>query len=144
MLEDQERMSGGGAARPQVEERRFVMALDFTVRVMDLRWRNDGQGTDEERESRRERVDRQGRLLRALLRNPGALHEFMIYLVTDKVCGHQDSELARVFGVREEEKMLELVFSQLGEEDAEFYREVIGDGLFMDNTWEFERSFAVD
>lgn len=144
MLEEQERSSGDGDVSPRIVERRYVMAFDFTVRVTDLGWRDDGKGTDEERESRRERVERQGRLLRALLRNPGALREFMIYLVTDKVCGHRDSDLARVFGVREEEEMLEPVFSELGEDDARFFREVVGEGLFMDNTWEFEQSFAVD
>jgi hypothetical protein len=144
VLEDQERATGGETTRPRVEERRYVMAFDFTVRVTDLRWQDDGKGTDEVREHRRERVERQGRLLHALLQDPGALHEFMIYLVTDRVCGHQDSELARVFGVKEEEEMLEQVFSQLGEGDARFFREAVRDGLFMDNTWEFERSFAVD
>lgn len=124
-------------------ERRYRMTLDFRVLVTDLRWQDDGKGTADDRWHRRERTERQARLLRALLRDEAVLREFMTYLVTDRVCGHQESELGRVFGVRPEEEMLEPVYSKMSEDDAQFFREVVRDGLFMDNTWEFEESFAV-
>ena len=87
---------------------------------------------------------RQKRLLRALLCNEAVLGEFMTYLVTDRVCGHSDSELGRVFGVRPQEEMLEPVYSEMGEEDARFFREVSEEGVFWENTELFEWCFAVD
>lgn len=144
MLEDQERSSGDGDNRPRVEERRYVMAFDFTVRATELIWRDDGQGTEEELEQRRARVERQGRLLRVLLHGPGALHEFMIHLVTNRVCGHEGGDLARVFGVKGEDVILEPAFSRLDEEDARFFREAAREGRFAEETRELAQSFTVD
>lgn len=137
-------MSGDDTGPEELLERRYRMTLDFRVLVTDLRWQDDGKGSAKDRRHRRERAERQVRLLRALLRDEAALREFMTYLLTDRVCGHQENELGRVFGVRPEEEMLEPVYSKMSEDDAQFFREVAEEGLFMDNTWEFEESFAVD
>lgn len=49
----------------------------------------------------------------------------MTYLFTDRVRGHADGELGRVFGVRPEEEMLEPVYSGMDEDDASFFQEVM-------------------
>lgn len=129
--------------RPDVVEKRFRMTLDFRVMIGEVEEKGI-EKEDEKSDDRRERVERQHRLLRALLRDEAVLSEFMTYLVTDRVCGHSDSELGEVFGVRSEEEMLEPVYSAMGEEDARFFREVKEEGIFWDNTEQFEWCFAVD
>ncbi len=68
----------------------------------------------------------------------------MTSLVTDRVCSHTDCELDKVFAVRPEEEMLEPVYSVMGEDDARFFREVSQDGIFWENTEQFQWCFAVD
>jgi hypothetical protein len=68
----------------------------------------------------------------------------MTYLVTDRVCGHSDSELGRVFGVREQEEMLEPVYSGMSEDDAQFFREVREADIFWENTEQMELCFEVE
>ena len=87
---------------------------------------------------------RQKRLLWALLRDEMVLAEFMTYLVTDRVCGHSDSELGSVFGKRPQEEMLEPVYSKMGEGDAQFFREVREADIFWENTEKMELCFAVE
>lgn len=124
-------------------EKHYRMTLDFRVLVGDVR--KDGVERDEDDlEGADELLERQRRLLHALLRDERVLDEFMTYLVADRVCSHPDSELDMVFGVRPDEEILEPVFSALGEDDARFFREVSQDGILWDNTEQFERCFAVD
>lgn len=124
-------------------EKHYRMTLDFRVLVGDVR--KDGVERDgDDAEESREHLERQGRLLRALLRDERALDEFMTYLVTERVCSHPDSELDKVFGVRSDEAILEPVFSALGEDDAHFFQEVSRDGILWENTEQFECCFAVD
>lgn len=124
-------------------EKHYRMTLDFRVLVGDVR--KEGVERDgDDLEQADELLERQRRLLHAFLRDERALDEFMTYLVTDRVCGHTDSELEMVFGVRPDEEMLEMVYSAMGEDDAQFFREVSQDGILWDNTEQFERCFAVD
>jgi hypothetical protein len=124
-----------------IREKHYRMTLDFRVLIGEVEEViRDGDDAEHAREHR----ERQERLLRALLSNERVLGEFMTYLVTDRVCGHTDSELDKVFGVRPEEEMLEPVYSGMGEDDARFFREVKDNGLFWDNTEQFEWCFAVD
>ncbi|MCA1568295.1 MAG: hypothetical protein LC803_22150 [Acidobacteria bacterium] len=124
-------------------EKHYRMTLDFRVLVGDVS--KDGVERDgDDAEGAREHLERQRRLLCALLRDERVLDEFMTYLVTDRVCSHPDSELDKVFGVKSEEEMLEPVFSALGEDDAQFFREVRQDGILWENTEQFECCFAVD
>lgn len=126
-----------------IVEKHYRMTLDFRVLVGDVR--KDGVKKDgDDSEGADEHLERQRRLLRALLCDERALDEFMTYLITDRVCDHPDSELGMVFGVTPEEEILEPVFSALGEDDAQFFREVRRDGILWDNTEEFEFCFAVD
>ena len=124
-----------------IREKHYRMTLDFRVLIGDVEEvKRDGDDAEHAREHR----ERQRRLLRALLRDERVLDEFMTYLVTDRVCGHADSELGKVFGVRPEEEMLEPVYSKMGEDDARFFQEVSARGIFWDNTEQFEWCFAVD
>ena len=131
--------SGAGAS-----ERRYRMTLDFRVLIGGIGGEGVGTGDGEDEGQVPEYVERQRRLLRALLSNEAVLAEFMTYLVTDRVCGHSDSELGRVFGVRPQEEMLEPVYSGMGEDDARFFREVSEEGIFWENTERMEMCFAVD
>ncbi|HEY0100347.1 MAG TPA: hypothetical protein VGB76_15485 [Pyrinomonadaceae bacterium] len=126
-----------------IVEKHYRMTLDFRVLVGDVRKDGVERAGDDE-EGADEHLERQRRLLRALLRDERALDEFMTYLIIDRVCDHPDSELGMVFGVRTEEEILEPVFSALGEDDAQFFREVRRDGILWDNTEQFEFCFAVD
>lgn len=126
-----------------IVEKHYRMTLDFRVLVGDVR--KDGVERDgDDLEQADEHLERQRRLLRALLRDERVLDEFLTYLVTDRVCGHSDSELGIVFGVRPDEEILEPIFSALGDDDARFFRGVRQDGILWDNTEQFERCFAVD
>jgi len=131
----------GGEHHTVIREKHYRMTLDFRVLIGELEEvKRDG----DDREHTLEHRERQRRLLRALLRDEKVLDEFMTYLVTDRVCGHTDSELDKVFGVRPEEEMLEPVYSKMGEDDARFFQEVISRGIFWDNTEQFEWCFVVD
>ena len=126
-----------------IVEKHYRMTLDFRVLVGNVR-KEGVERAGAEAEEAREHLERQRRLLRALLRDERVLDEFMTYLVTDRVCSHSDSELDIVFGVRTEEEILEPVFSTLEEDDAQFFREVRQDGILWENTEQFEFCFAVD
>ena len=126
-----------------IVEKHYRMTLGFRVLVGDVR--KEGVERDgDDAEWTREHLERQRRLLHALLRDERVLDEFMTYLVTDRVCSHPDSELDKVFGVRPDEEILEPVFSALGEDDAQFFREVRQEGILWENTEQFECCFAVD
>ena len=131
--------SGAGAS-----ERRYRMTLDFRVLIGDIAGESVGTGDSGDEDEGQDYVARQRRLLRALLRDEAVLAEFMTYLVTDRVCGHSDSELGRVFGVREQEEMLEPVYSGMREDDAQFFREVRDADIFWENTERMELCFEVE
>lgn len=131
--------SGAGAA-----ERRYRMTLDFRVSIGEIAEKGVGTGDGGDEEQGQDYVARQKRLLRALLRDEAVLAEFVTYLVTDHVCGHSDSELGRVFGVREQEEMLEPVYSRMREDDAQFFREVREADIFWENTERMELCFEVE
>jgi hypothetical protein len=126
-----------------IVEKHYRMTLDFRVLIGDVR-KEGAESVGDDLEQVDEHLERQRRLLRALLRDERALDEFMTYLVIDRVCSHPDSELGMVFGVRPDEEILEPVYSALGEDDAQFFREVRRDGILWENTEQFECCFAVD
>ena len=125
-------------------ERRYRMTLDFKVLIGDIVEESVGTGDGGDEEQGQDYVARQRRLLRALLRDEAVLAEFMTYLVTDRVCGHSDSELGRVFEVREQEEMLEPVYSGMREDDAQFFQEMRDADIFWENTERMELCFEVE
>jgi len=126
-----------------IVEKHYRMTLDFRVLIGNVR-KEEIERVGDGLEGADEHLERQRRLLRALLCDERALDDFMTYLVTDRVCRHPDSELGMVFGVRPDEEILEPVYSALGEDDAQFFREVRQEGILWDNTEQFEFCFAVD
>jgi hypothetical protein len=67
-----------------------------------------------------------------------------LVVVEDEVDSRLDSRLGEVFGAGGmwgEEKILGLVCSRLDEEDAEFYRELIGGEALHENIEALSRSF---
>jgi len=125
-------------------ERRYRMTLDFRVSIGKIVEKGVGTGDGGDEEQGQDYVARQKRLLRALLRDEAVLAEFITYLVTDRVCGHSDSELGKVFGVREQEEMLEPVYSGMSEDDAQFFREAREADIFWENTERMELCFEVE
>lgn len=125
-------------------ERHYRMTLDFRVSIGEIVEKGVGAGDGGDEEQGQDYVARQKRLLRALLRDEAVLAEFMTYLVTDCVCGHSDSELGRVFGVKEQEEMLEPIYSRMREDDAQFFREVREADIFWENTERMELCFEVE
>jgi hypothetical protein len=125
-------------------ERRYRMTLDFRVLIGDIAEQDVAAGDGGDENEGQDYVARQRRLLRALLRDEAVLAEFMTYLVTDRLCGHSDSELGRVFGVRPQEEMLEPVYSGMREDDAQFFREMREADIFWENTERMEMSFEVE
>ena len=130
--------------RPGVVEKRLRMTLDFRVLIGELKEEGVGSDGGKNGEQGQDYVARQERLLRALLRDERVLAEFITYLVTDRVCGHADSDLVKVFGVRSQEEMLEPVYSAMGEEDARFFREAVEEGVFFESTEQMEWCFGVE
>lgn len=115
--------------------KRLRMVLDFEVTVEELTEESlheyyrrfkiyEEQAGDAETWAN---VTRQLRLQRALLQDGEALGRFLTLVVVDEVDSRLDSRLGEVFGVGGmwgEEEILGRVFSRLGEEDAQFYREL--------------------
>ena len=72
-------------------------------------------------------ISRQVRLQRALLEDESTLRRFLTHIVTSEVDASLDSRLGEVFGVGglwAEEEILGPLFSQLGEEDKNFFLQV--------------------
>jgi hypothetical protein len=88
-----------------------------------------------------EMIDRQKRLLNALLENKEVFDQLLKRMVVEQLEPYPDGKLHRRLGVSKEEdtKLLEPVFAKLSEEDELFWREVIEEGIFSENTnhvWE--------
>jgi hypothetical protein len=134
--------------------KRLRMVLDFEVTVEELteeslreyyrRFRSyEEQAGDAETWAN---VSRQLRLQRALLADGEALGRFLTMVVVDEVDSRLDSRLGEVFEVGRmwaEEEILGRVFPQLGEEDANFYRELVEGEALHENIEALNQSFRV-
>lgn len=113
--------------------KRLRMVLDFEVTIEELtdEWLREyyrqftGGGEGAANAEQWADRSRQIRLQRALLEDDAALGRFLTYVVTSEVDSSLDSRLREAFGVggeREDEVILESVFSRLDQEDASYFR----------------------
>lgn len=94
-------------------------------------------------------IRRQIRLQRALLEDESTLRRFLTHVVIDEVDASLDSRLGEIFGVRGmwvEEDILGPLFSQLEDEDEDFFVTVSEDGSLFENVevlnFSFKSSFT--
>lgn len=80
-----------------------------------------------------EMVERQGRLLRALLEDEEALREFIACAVIDEIVAGRGALLRKGLKVGGEEEVLRPLIEALGGEVAEYYAGVEGEEMFTEN-----------
>jgi hypothetical protein len=130
----------------EVLNRRFRMTLDFTLAVHEITQESVRQyfkGAQDISQSQWEMAERQNRLLLALLKNEEVLTRFLTYLITDEAWSAVAIDYANVFEVDETEEILEPVYSNLDEGDAEFFGRAREGEVFTDCTEMLEESFNV-
>lgn len=91
-----------------------------------------------------EHVGRQNRLLHALTGNARALNKFLTYVILGEVDPGMGSRLRKMLDVEHEIEILRPVIESLEVDDMEFFKGVIEDGLFHENTEQFEYRVAVE
>lgn len=91
-----------------------------------------------------EHVGRQNRLLQALIGNAEALDKFLTYIILGEVDPGMGSRLRKMLDVEHEIEILGPVIESLRGDDVEFFKGVIEDGLFHENTEQFEYRVAVE
>jgi hypothetical protein len=132
-------------------EKRFRISLDFKVTVNGI----TKEAAERElktysnyaelikRPQTWEAVERQKRLLQAVLNNKNVLNDYLAHIVAvelesaDEILGALDVEL-------DEDKILKPAIDGLGKQDATFFREVIKEELFSENAMHFYQSFKVE
>lgn len=80
-----------------------------------------------------EAVERQGRLLRALLEDEEALRQFIACAVIDEIVAGRGELLRKGLKVGGEEEALRPLIEALGGEAAEYYAGVEGEEMFIEN-----------
>ena len=93
-----------------------------------------------------EHVDIQKRLQQALLANPEVLEKYLHKTMVDKLEAYAPSLIKEKMGdVEEDEKeILQPVIESLNADDAKFFNEVIEEGIFAENTRQFDDSFRLN
>lgn len=134
-------------------EKRFRISLDFKVKV------NEITKESAERELKRysnykelvkepqtwEAVERQKRLLKAVLANKSLLKNYLARIVASEIESLSGSSLAEAIGIEgDEDKILKRALENLDKEDATFFREAKRKGLFAENAEHFFESFQVE
>jgi hypothetical protein len=89
-------------------------------------------------------AERQGRLLRALVRDREAFNRYLIGVAKDDLGELLDSSHIKRMPAAEEDDLLERVYSGMGDEDARFFQEAMRDGLLSDNIPLVHTSFITD
>lgn len=137
----------GGAAdfdkrgRAVIAEKRVSVTMEFSVSFCEIT-----PGTAVEMYPSREpdevlgdaahmgAVERQGRILRALLEDEEALRQFIACAVIEEVVAGGGELLRKGLNVGGEEEALRPVIAALGGEIAEYYEGVEGDAMFTESS----------
>lgn len=125
---------------------RYRVVLDLTAHIdeiTDERVHESYDGHVDEDEAHWDWMNRQRRLLQALLQNEQVLAEYLNYLMTYELDHRLDVDLASAAEHKEEEDILEPVYEQM-EGDEEHFREAIRDGFFSEYIELVRESFVVD
>ena len=125
-------------------EREYTFIVDFKVSVEDITQESVKRNLahhskiDEYVKDQTfwEMIDRQRRLLSALIENKEVFDQILKKMVVEELEPTRDGKLHRQLDVsrQEDTKILEPVFAKLSGEDELFWREVIGEGIFWENT----------
>jgi hypothetical protein len=92
-----------------------------------------------------EHVERQRRLLKALLANQAVLQRCMQKVAVSRLESWGPKMVAEELGIDEtEEEILRPVIDGLNDEDAAFFKEAIEHGLFYENAEHFFHSFILE
>jgi hypothetical protein len=90
-------------------------------------------------------IERQRRLLAALLANSRALETYVLHRVSDLLQAEGGQLASEALAVdQDEEDILQPVINSLSKEDAAYFREVISNGLLIENTEELSEVFQLD
>jgi hypothetical protein len=89
-------------------------------------------------------AERQGRLLRALVRDHEAFNRYLIGVAKDDLGELLDSSHIKRMPADEEDDLLEGVYSGMGDEDTRFFQKARRDGILSDNIPLFHTSFITD
>ena len=125
---------------------RYRVVLDITAHIdeiTDERVHENYDGHVDEDEAHWDWMNRQRRLLQAVLQNEQVLAEYLNYLMTYELDHRFDIDLAPTTEIKEEEDILEPVYAQM-EGDEEFFREAIRNGFFSEYIELVRESFVVD
>jgi hypothetical protein len=123
-----------------IAEKRVSLRVEFRVTFREItpgtvvemypsRDREQVLGDDAEMEA----VERQGRLLRALLEDEEALRQFIACAVIDEIVAGGGELLRKWLKVKSEEEALRPLIEALGGDVTEYYKEVEGDEMFTEN-----------
>ena len=128
-------------------QRTCRVVLDVTVRVHELtpaalphRLRADMTGVGLPPDW----VERQHRLLLALLEDEQTLVEYLTIITIDELEEILDHEGLLARGTDVEDELLARVYERLGGDDARFFREVRVEGLLAENTQLIDWAFVLD
>lgn len=131
----------------QVIEKHYRVMLDVKVLITEITretLRQHWQWDENNQDGMWEQGGRQNRLLSALLKNEEILEKFLVYVIVDDLEAKLGTESRNGYQVPETEKILEPVYTVLGEEDAQFFREVRDKNIFSANTEIMEDCFVID
>jgi hypothetical protein len=125
---------------------RYRVVLDLTAHIDEITDEVIHQSYDghvDEDEAHWNWMNRQRRLLQAVLQNEQVLSEYLHYLMTYELDHRFDIDLAPTPEIKEEEDILEPVYAQM-KEDEEYFRQAIRDGFFSEYIELVRESFVVD
>jgi hypothetical protein len=146
MSRDNEHTKIGGAAdadrrrQAVIAEKRVSLAVEFRVSFREITPETIVEmypSRDPEEvlgdAAQMEAVERQGRLLRAILEDEKALREFIACAVIDEIVAGRGELLRKGLNVGGEEEVLRPLIEALGGEVAEYYEGVEGDEMFVES-----------
>jgi hypothetical protein len=133
-------MYAGGSRQAVIAEKRVTLTVEFNISFREItpetalemypsHKRDEVLGDDAEMDA----VERQGRLLRALLEDEEALRQFIACAVIDEIVAGGGELLRKGLKVESEEAALRSVIETIGGEAAEYYGEVEGGEVFTEN-----------
>lgn len=125
---------------------RYRVVLDITAHIdeiMDERIHQIYHGLVEEDEAHQDWMNRQRRLLQAVLADEQVLLEFLDYLMRNELDGRLNIDLVPKTEGTEEDEILEPVYSRMTD-DEPYFREAIRDGFFTEYIELVLESFVVD
>ena len=89
-------------------------------------------------------AQRQRRLLQALMKDDEILNQYLISIAKDDLGAILNSAHMEGPSADEEDELFERVYSELGDEDARFFREARRDGILYENMRLLHRSFVTE